>query len=89
MANSIFNDQAQQELKEDFIKIVMETAAQLVLDKTNKRWLRKKDVLEYIHISGPTLDTWVRQGGLKLSIIGGVILFDKREIDAFVLKYQQ
>lgn len=88
MANSIFNDQAQQELKEDFIKIVMDTANQLVSDKTNKRWLRKKDVLEYVHISGPTLDQWTRQG-LKVSLVNGVILFDKREIDAFILKYQQ
>lgn len=88
MANSIFNDQAQQELKEDFIKIVMDTANQLVLDRTNKRWLRKKDVLEYVHISGPTLDAWVRQG-LLVAIVNGVILFDKTEIDAFILKYQQ
>lgn len=86
--NSIFNDAAQQELKEDFIKIVMDTANQLVLDKTNKRWLRKKDVLSYCSISSGTLDLWTRQG-LKVSLVNGVILFDKREIDAFILKYQQ
>lgn len=88
MADSVFSDKVQQELMENVIKIVMQTTTQLVAENANKRWFRQKEAADYCSCSVNSLIDWTRQG-LKVSLVNGIKLYDRVELDKWILKYQQ
>lgn len=88
MAESVFSDRVQQELMENVIKIVLQTTNQLVAENANKRWFRQKEAAEYCSCSVNSLIEWTRQG-LKVSLVNGIKLYDRVELDKWILKYQQ
>lgn len=47
-------------------------------------YLSKKETCSYLHIANNTLDKWIVEGLPRIEI-GGVIRFDKREIDKWLI----
>ncbi len=86
--DSVFSEKKQQELMENVIKIVMQTTSQLVSENSNKRWFRQKEAAEYCSCSVNSLIEWTRQG-LKVSLVNGIKLYDRAELDKWILNFQQ
>lgn len=51
----------------------------------SQRWLRKGQACKYCGVSANTFNSWIREDGLPAHVIHGTTLFNKNEMDAFIL----
>jgi len=51
-----------------------------------KRFLKVKEVAQYLGVSTNTIRAWVRLGKVNYSKINGAVRFDVRKVDQWVAK---
>lgn len=51
----------------------------------SQRWLKKGQAAKYCGVSANTFTSWIKEDGLPAHIIHGTTLFNKRDLDAFIL----
>ncbi|MQS52139.1 hypothetical protein [Companilactobacillus mishanensis] len=78
----ILSDEQKQELQSYIYEMV--TGAVAKGSSTNKTWLKKFEACKYANVSNPTFDQFIIEG-LPRHNIGGVTLYNKDEIDEFIL----
>lgn len=52
-------------------------------------YLKKQEACDYLGITNNTLDKYIRQRGLKVSIIEGSVFISKKEIARFMSQYER
>lgn len=55
---------------------------------TNSRFLQTNQAAEYCDISRRTLIRWVENFGLPQSKVGGIILYDIKDLDEFIARHK-
>lgn len=55
---------------------------------SNERYLQPKQAAIYADVSVQTLNKWVLEFGLPQAKIGGVVLYDTKDLDEFIAKYK-
>ena len=50
-------------------------------EKPKRKWLAKKEAMNYLSVSQRTIENYVNQGFLCAYRLGGKIFFDQNEID--------
>jgi excisionase family DNA binding protein len=53
--------------------------------RQERKWLSKKEVLQYLKISQRTLENWASQGLIRTYKIGGKIFIDQFQLDQDIL----
>jgi len=52
----------------------------------NKEWLKKYEACKYLNVANNTLDQFIKRG-LPSHTIGNRTLYNRKEIDDFILKF--
>lgn len=86
---SFLSEQAEQEIIDRVVGAVfraLEVSAENQM--RNERFLQPKQAAVYADVSVQTLNKWVLEMGLPQAKIGGVVLYDIKDLDEFVAKYK-
>lgn len=85
----LLSENAEREIINAVVESVMsalETTKQSSLN--NERYLQPKQAAIYADVSIQTLNKWVLEYGLPQAKIGGVVLYDTKDLDEFVAKHK-
>lgn len=88
----LLSEQMERELSYRVIELVEKTVSNLLQQDgpPEKRYLRPQEAMEYCGIrSYVTLDKWVTEEGLPKIRIAGTVLYDKEELDKFMIQYKE
>ena len=87
---SIFSEEIQQEMMAQIIEQVSRTLNVMAADKQNKRYLRySKEAPSYCGVSQGTFNTWVIEYHIPVSVIGGVKIVDRVDLDIHISKHKK
>lgn len=53
-----------------------------------QRYLQPKQAIVYADVSVQTLNKWVIEMGLPQAKVGGIVLYDIKDLDEFIAKYK-
>ena len=88
--NSIFSEEIQQEMMAQIVDQVSKTLSVMAEDKQNKRYLRySKEAPSYCGVSQGTFNTWVIEYHIPVSVIGGVKIVDRVDLDIHISKHKK
>lgn len=85
----LLSENAEREIINAVVESVMsalETTKQSSM--SHERYLQPKQAAAYSDVSVQTLNKWVLEYGLPQAKIGGVVLYDTKDLDAFIAKYK-
>lgn len=87
----LLSEQMERELSYRIIELVERTISNLLEQDAppERRYLRPQEAMEYCGIrSYVTLDKWVEDGLPKIKI-DRTVLYDKEELDKFMIQYKE
>ena len=88
--NSIFSEEIQQEMMAQIVDQVSKTLSVMAADKQNKRYLRySKEAPSYCGVSQGTFNTWVIEYHIPVSVIGGVKIVDRVDLEIHISKHKK
>ncbi|WP_056980517.1 helix-turn-helix transcriptional regulator [Loigolactobacillus coryniformis] len=77
----VISDQQQNKLRSEIYQLIMSEVKKVREDAAiGARYLKKKDLCDYLQIANNTLDNWIAQG-LPVIIVGGCVRFDRPAVD--------
>jgi len=86
---NLLSDRAEQEIIDKVAEVVFKAfEVKIESNKRNERYLQSKQAAVYEDISVATLNRWVSKRRLPQAKIGGVVLYDTKDIDEFISKYK-
>lgn len=86
---SFLSEQAEQEIIDRVVGAVFKALEVSTENQMrNERFLQPKQAAVYADVSVQTLNKWVLEMGLPQAKIGGVVLYDIKDLDEFVAKYK-
>lgn len=86
---TLLSEQAEQEIIDRVVHAVFKALEVSTENKiSNERFLQPKNAAIYVNVSIQTLNKWVLELGLPQAKIGGVVLYDTKDLDEFITKYK-
>ena len=86
---SFLSEQAEQEIIDRVVGAVFKALEVSTENQIrNERFLQPKQAAVYADVSVQTLNKWVLEMGLPQAKIGGVVLYDVKDLDEFVAKHK-
>lgn len=86
---SILSERAEQEIINQVTSAVLKALdAKEESKNSNSRFLQTNQAMEYCNISRQTLYRWVNEHGLTQAKVGGIILYDIKDLDEFIARHK-
>lgn len=86
---NFLSEQAEQEIVNKVVEVVFNALEVSTENKIrNERFLQPKQASIYADVSVQTLNKWVMEMGLPQAKVGGVILYDIKDLDEFITKHK-
>ncbi|WP_225743338.1 AlpA family transcriptional regulator [Marinilactibacillus sp. Marseille-P9653] len=86
---SILSKETEEELTERVLALVeISIAKNEERNKQRQRYLRIPEAVVYCGVSRATLDRWVIKYGLKRFTRDQIVLYDRKDLDEFIIKYK-
>lgn len=81
----MLSDKQKNEIQKELYGLIKKSIeeAKDITDVNRKNWMRKSDVVQYLPMSNNSIDA--KLAGLPYHNIDGIILYNKKEIDDFIL----
>lgn len=84
----LLSDEQKASLQQDIFKMVNDSLEQVQKGTglNNKRWFKKYEACKYLNVANNTFDQFIKRG-LPSHTIGNRTLYNRKEIDDFILKF--